>query len=171
MSRKRKAGVIFGPDGKPLDLQKMARERLEAAESQKPKQPQVVVPFELGGLGNNFLQRYLWHPSGMYGVYGITTSDSTNGQSPRRGLADRVADDVGALTADFEGVGGAELPKPEPDLSTYRDALEHAIANCRHNEVESTMYAKGEYQCQDCGKYLSRADMRKRSGGGFGWYG
>lgn len=79
---------------------------------------------------------------------------------------ERIADDINALMKDvvLDGasihVEGIELPTPEPDLTTYQDALARAIKKCPHDNVTNTLYMK-EFQCDDCGKYFNLTEYKK----------
>ena len=152
---------LLGPDGKPIDRAKYVKPKptvaaistVEETHSWTFEISDAVLPLSFVGKSFQFDTR------------------SKTATAKRASLADRVAADVEALTADFEGAGGAELPSRPLDITEYHDALEHAMRNCKHTDIESTMYAKGEYQCQDCGHYLSREEMRKRRSGSIfgGW--
>ena len=75
-------------------------------------------------------------------------------------LTDAVAAQVEALTADFDGTGGEELPSPPKDLTTYRDAWASAAAKCDHQDAIEIMYGR-EWLCESCHRMLNREDMRK----------
>jgi hypothetical protein len=100
---------------------------------------------------------------------GVDASTPAPESAPRPAtLAERVAADVEALTADL-GPAPAESGRPVADLSSYEAALREAIRTCPHEDVDSTLFGR-EWQCQDCGAYLDRAAMRRlRSRNPFGW--
>jgi hypothetical protein len=169
VSRRKPAGLL-GPDGKPIDRSKYAPKpepERRAVQSEPPVEPAAPSYLDMPNALRNLLGN---NPMGLFPRSFIVHPDALpKGPS----LAERVANDLVALGIDTTETV-PELPRPEPDLTSYADALEHAIKTCPHRDVTSTMYARGEYQCQDCRKYLSAADMRKRSSGlggmfGFGW--
>ena len=82
-------------------------------------------------------------------------------------LADAVAEEVADLTADLDDFESKpELPAPPRDLTTYADALASARAKCEHKNFTNILYGR-EWQCDDCGKYLSKEDVRKSNP--YGW--
>lgn len=161
----RKKSVILGPDGKPYV-------------APKPKvEPKVTV--ELAGVDvsadvKDYTFTFERHLSPSFGSIYQSLMDSPirAKHEAKKPLAEAVADQVGALAADFDGVGGAELPQPEPDLHTYADAYASAVKKCRHPNPESTMYARGEFFCPDCQRYFGPEEYKAtRDGGLFGrWF-
>jgi hypothetical protein len=128
------------------------------------KRKKKAAPVDGGSLVRTDIYRSLFH------TFTISTAGSEP-PTPTRSLTVRVADDIARLTAEFDGKGGKELPLPKPDLTAYTDALDAAIRSCPHADVEDTIHSRGEYQCVDCGKYLSRADMRARQAASpFRWF-
>lgn len=105
------------------------------------------------------------------GIIGPDVASEPQYGPPAPTLADCVERQVAALTADFEGVGGEELPRPPVDLTTYVDAFASAAANCRHENTREVMYGR-QWNCLDCKRVLDRAAMRAARGGSswmFGW--
>ena len=96
--------------------------------------------------------------------FSITTALGANDSPRTPSLEARVTDDLGALfaaNADFFNdatPAPAELPKPDPDYTTYVDAFASAAKNCDHKNAINIRYAR-EWHCPDCGKYLSRGDL------------
>lgn len=155
--------LLLGPDGKPLDKAKYAPKPVD----------KVTHEYTLTIDDTDFTPAVKAFELSTFPFWGgISTNAGARKTKAKASLADRVTADVNELTADFDGHGGAELPTRPLDITEYHDALEYAMRNCKHTNVESTMYAKGEYQCSDCGHYLSRDEMRKRQSGGiFGsWF-
>lgn len=72
-----------------------------------------------------------------------------------------IARDIEALTRGFKGKGRKELPRPERDLTTYRDALASAQANCKHENAIELLWRR-EWCCDDCGRILGPKDMPRR---------
>ena len=94
-------------------------------------------------------------PSGFLG-FNITFVETSD--KPKAVLADAVAQQVGELTADFEGKGRPELPSPPPS-DRYVDAYNSAVRNCNHQgTLQETLYQR-EWQCLLCGKVVHRSDM------------
>lgn len=79
-------------------------------------------------------------------------------------LRERVDADLDALVASdpsfFSGDSApAELPQATPDYTRYLDAHASAVKRCDHANAVNVRYAR-EWHCPDCGKYLSRADLK-----------
>lgn len=153
MSAKKKP-VILGPDGRPYVA---PPKKAVAKPEPEPVKDLGPVSTELHSwtLKPYFdVSRYLTDAgrSPLFG--GLTAHLSTASKKPA--LADAVARDVAALTADFEGASIEELPKAPADLTTYADAFDSARKNCPHENVVSTMYARREYFCEDCRTYIRR---------------
>lgn len=164
--------TLLGPDGQPLDLDRLrTKQREEAVE--KPRATNGSLSNATVGISDevhdwSFDVAKLLYANRLRAGHVSLDGEVTRKPKP---LAERVADDVEALTADLDFEGRPELPRPTPDLTAYADALDVAIRSCPHQNVEDTIHSRGEYQCQDCGRYLSRDDMRRRaSANPFGWY-
>lgn len=149
MSRKRP--VILGPDGRPYVAPKAAR----PAPAPKPEPAPGVADevhewtFRLGAID---VSRYLTDIGrSPFGSFRIDTA-----AAKKPALADAVARDVDALTADFEGAGGVELPRPKADLTTYADAFDSARRKCPHENTIDMTYARREVYCEDCRQYVKR---------------
>lgn len=151
----------------------MSKKKQRKAEQPKAEQPKALKPRDGGSiiplgmdLGSMFSRTFTFTFNGEP-LSGAAESST----SKPRTLKDRVADDLRSLGIDPTKAGGAELPRPAPDLTAYADALTEAIKTCPHRDVEDTIHSRGEYQCMDCGKYLSREDMRQRRAGLGGLFG
>lgn len=108
------------------------------------------------------ISRYLYEAVFNYGNGSFYTSSGTGGSSPADAgpsLADAMAKDITALTKGFKGKGGTEMPTPERDLHTYRDAFESARENCNHEDARELLYGR-EWVCDDCQRMLNRQDIR-----------
>jgi len=92
------------------------------------------------------------------GFLGFNITFVETSDKPKAVLADAVAQQVGELTADFEGKGRPELPSPPPS-DRYVDAYNSAVRNCNHQgTLQETLYQR-EWQCLLCGRVVSRKDM------------
>lgn len=153
MSKKRKPVQILGPDGRPY----------VKPEPPKDESPKVTVTFDTARVSDHtgyLSSSSLW--KSMYGsVFGTNPYwAALAGKPDTSPLRAAVAEQVEALTADFEGTGGEELPAPPKDLTTYRDAYASAAAKCDHQDAVEIMYGR-EWLCESCNRMLNRADMRK----------
>lgn len=157
---KKKPRVILGPDGRPY----VAPPKRAVAEAEVGGGSVIpnAASFSIT-LDRVSMDRYV--RSVLIGGSGMNLSTSPTPDAAET-LPSAVARQVGDLTADFEGAGHEELPQPTPDLHTYADALASAMKNCKHETVTDTIHSRGEYFCEDCRKYLSRDDMKKRNAGG-----
>lgn len=168
--RKKRAVELLGPDGKPVDMEAMRRERQRQAEPE-PKPELSVADYARAGSRDISADMTFDFTPSLHRLFFGHFVKATPAEPKKASLAERVDADLRALGVDPTDTAQAELPRTPRDLTAYGDAYDRAVELCPHDDIESTTYAKGEYQCQDCGKYLSRADMRKRnSGGPFGWY-
>lgn len=83
-------------------------------------------------------------------------------------LRDVVGSQLFEMTKDLDDFEGrSELPTDDADLTTYADAFASAVRHCKHENTTNTLYMR-EWKCDDCGKYLDKAQM-KRKNGGLGW--
>jgi hypothetical protein len=158
----KKKPVILGPDGRPY-----VAPRKPQAESRP-----VGTKVELAGVDiSDSVSSFTFEYGGSLGsIYGrLFASPERTKKDDRTPLADAVAQQVADLASDFDGQGIEELPKPERDLHTYADAFASARENCQHPDVESTMYARQEFYCPDCRRYINAAEYR-RTRTGFGRY-
>lgn len=56
-----------------------------------------------------------------------------------------------------------EAPAPPPELTdTYAVAFASAVRHCPHENSHSTLYARRERQCDDCGRYFTRKEWWDR---------
>lgn len=83
-----------------------------------------------------------------------------------RTLRDAVGEQLTAIhdALPSEWSAQPELPPPPvEEMDRYDNAREWALRHCPHQNVANTLYASGEFQCRDCGRYLrGRQSM-------FGW--
>lgn len=174
MSKTKRGSVILGPDGRPYVAPKPKPEMsvtvggVDVSADVKDftiTTARDVASDYLGGA----MASYLSKPS----IYTLFFGHSTKPEKKPRSLADAVGDDVAALTADFEGSGGPEMPAPVRDLDTYHGAFASAAANCLHENAIEMLYGR-EWTCDDCGRSIDRAEMtrarEKRGGGMYGYF-
>lgn len=113
---------------------------------------------------------YEFRPSSFTGLrdYLAETAekDRQRSESRKASLGNAVEAQVEALTAGLDWHGGAEMPLPEPDLTSYRDAFASARANCRHDNAIETLHER-EWVCDDCSRVIGRDEMRRARG----WWG
>lgn len=148
---KKKRPALLGPDGKVIDHRQFAK---------KPEPPRTTTVTTAGGydLSSDLLSFKIQYGAGILGrsIFGPYPTQAARPRS----LADAVADDVDALTAEFDGKGEAELPAPPADLTTYRDAYASAASKCLHADAIEMLYQR-QWVCDDCGRTLNRDDMRR----------
>lgn len=152
----KKPKQLLGPDGKPLDVAKYrpapkpATITLSAAKASEPR--------EIGiGFGSYFRDAILSFD------FGFTPAKATQRQKVSEGitLAAAAKRDIAALQrkAPREWKGHAEAPPPPPELTdTYNVAFASARKNCEHKSSTSTLHARRERQCDDCGAYFTRKE-------------
>lgn len=147
VSKKRKSPIL-APDGRPYV-------------APKPK-PTVSI----GGVDiSSDVRSITFHsePTVLSAVSILGRYFTSSSETPQvKPLAVAVADQIGALTADFDGASREELPAPERDLHTYRDAYASAAAKCLHDDAVELLYQR-QWVCDDCGRTLNRDDMRRAS--------
>lgn len=157
MSKKPK--VLLGPDGKPLDL---AKYRPVPAPQTGFRTAAMVLDFKLDAtsLGK-------WFNIGFDSGVGTGPKPSTRRPTQRQKVSEgmtlgkAVERDVAAMyrTLPADWKGHAEAPPPPPETTdTYAVAFESARKNCEHKNSHSTLHARRERQCEDCGRYFTRRE-------------
>jgi hypothetical protein len=171
VTARKKKPVILGPDGRPYVAPPKKAEPVVGFDAASGKDSTVIATAD-GTVISDEVHSWTFDLSGhlQRSLYGSLFAGPRPKLEAKRSLADAVGADVDALTADFDGTGGAELPKPPPDLHTYADAYLSAVKNCRHPNPESTLYSQGEFFCPDCQRYFGPEEY-KRTRTGFGWFG
>jgi hypothetical protein len=146
---KKKRPVILGPDGKPY---------VAPRSDGMPYTFTTTLPAEPATGVIGLMQRL------------IAAEPSARVGPKKETLASAVAAQVAALTATFDGETREEMPKPEPDLHTYVDALASARKKCQHPHPESTTYSKGEWFCPDCERYFGPEEYQRTRTGLGRWF-
>lgn len=164
MSKEKKP--LLGPDGEPLDLEKY-----------RPKGEGVTVAWDhatgdsmtiylkSGWFGSNILTGGL-SPLGSAIDGVVATTKAGAGDKPKKAtLRSAVERDLTALheTAPADWKGHTEVPPiPAEQTDTYAVAFGSARKNCEHPNSHSTLHARHERQCDDCGRYFTRGEWWER---------
>jgi hypothetical protein len=160
----KKRSVILGPDGKPY------------VAPPKPAAPVTVGVDTAKGTDHTYVmvtESHVQSASSLFdAVYRSMVGANPYGMrittAQPKDLRAISAEQFDALTEDFDGKGGEELPTPPRDLTTYRDAYASARSNCKHIDAVELLYQR-QWSCDDCGRILNRDDMR-RAGYGRGYF-
>lgn len=141
---------LLGPDGEPLDLEKY--------------RPSEGWTMEIGGepvKADNFTFTFKSILGGG-SWFTLPISKGTEGKPKKKpALRAAVERDLTALhkAAPADWKGHTEVPPiPAEQSDTYAAAFTSARKNCPHENSHSTLYARHERQCDDCGRYFTRSD-------------
>lgn len=135
--------------------------------TKKSKAPKVETPVEpekkpTARASGGYINPFAAYLNGI--EVGLGSFEISFGHAPKKndGLRERVANDLAAihdaLPDDWQGHVEVE-PVPPELTDTYGVAFASARKNCKHENAYGTAYARGEYQCADCGKYFQRRGM------------
>jgi hypothetical protein len=142
---------LLGPDGQPLDVEKYRRkpEPKPATVTVDGKDVSLVVDVGLD-VGS-------WLSHFMFGGLSPTLGGPI---SPRSRLREAIEGQLAELHDELPDDWGKphELePVPPERTDTYAAAHTSAVRHCDHaRSSHSTLYARSERQCDDCGRYFTK---------------
>lgn len=147
---------LLGPDGKPLDVAKYRPKPVtlsvsKAAASFDEEAVTYKVGLDIGSVWRSFVMGTT--------AAGIVLRDTPTTPPLRSAVESQLAEFD--IPEDWQG--HEEAPPPPPELTdTYAVAFGSAVRKCPHENSSSTLHARRERQCDDCGRYFTRKEWWER---------